>query len=144
MILAAASTPIRHEHPKASERPETGRLPGGRVVHAAVHVTLRPEVRAPYAEPAAAVHADLDDVHLSADELFDYPAVDLEVAPPASGAAGAATMLAFALSHEQLPAAYRFLARPALERREAELPAERLAAARATAAKATLVELSLL
>jgi tetratricopeptide (TPR) repeat protein len=50
----------------------------------------------------------------------------------------AATMLTFALGHEQLPAAYGFLARPALERLEAELPAERLAAARDAAAGATL------
>jgi predicted ATPase/class 3 adenylate cyclase len=57
-------------------------------------------------------------------------------------AAGAATMLAFALGHEQLPAAYSFLARPVLERLEAELPAEHLAAARATAANATLVDLT--
>jgi predicted ATPase/class 3 adenylate cyclase len=50
----------------------------------------------------------------------------------------AATLLVFALGHEQLPAAYRFLARPALERLEAELPPAELGAARETAAAETL------
>ena len=53
----------------------------------------------------------------------------------------AATMLTFALGHEQLPAAYSFPARPALERLEAELSPAQLAAARDAAAEATLVAL---
>src|SRR5437879_13697153 len=47
----------------------------------------------------------------------------------------AATVLTFALGHEQLPAAYGFAARPALE---AELPPDQLAAARLAAAAASL------
>jgi len=50
----------------------------------------------------------------------------------------AATLLAFALGHEQLPAAYSFAARPALEALESELTAEELTAARAAAAGASL------
>jgi predicted ATPase/class 3 adenylate cyclase len=50
----------------------------------------------------------------------------------------AATVLTFALGHEQLPAAYGFPARPTLERLEATLPAEQLAAAREAASGATL------
>jgi tetratricopeptide (TPR) repeat protein len=53
----------------------------------------------------------------------------------------AATMLAFALGHEQLPPSYGFAARPALEALEAELPADRLAAARLAAAEAGLEDL---
>ena len=53
----------------------------------------------------------------------------------------AATMLTFALGHEQLPPSYSFAARPALEALEAELPAEQLAAARHTAAAASLEDL---
>jgi hypothetical protein len=49
-------------------------------------------------------------------------------------------LLTFAMSHEQLPASYSYAARPALERLEAELPPEQLAAARETAASATLEE----
>ncbi len=53
----------------------------------------------------------------------------------------AATMLTFALGHEQLPPSYSFAARPALEALEAELPPEQLAAARLAAAAATLDDL---
>jgi predicted ATPase len=53
----------------------------------------------------------------------------------------AAVILTFALGHEQLPPSYAFAARPALNRLEAELPPERLAAAREAAAAATLEEL---
>jgi tetratricopeptide (TPR) repeat protein len=53
----------------------------------------------------------------------------------------AVVILTFAMGHEQLPASYAFAARPALDRLEAELPAEQLAAARAAAAAATLEEL---
>ena len=53
----------------------------------------------------------------------------------------AAVLLTFALGHEQLPASYSFAARPALDRLEAELPPEKLAAAREAAAAATLEEL---
>jgi hypothetical protein len=45
------------------------------------------------------------------------------------------------MGHEQLPASYSFAARPALDRLEAELPPEQLAAAREAAAVATLEEL---
>jgi hypothetical protein len=50
-------------------------------------------------------------------------------------------ILTFAMGHEQLPPSYSFAARPALERLEAELPPEQLAAAREAAAAATIEEL---
>jgi predicted ATPase/class 3 adenylate cyclase len=53
----------------------------------------------------------------------------------------AAVLLTFAIGHEQLPPSYSFAARPVLERLEAELPQEQLAAAREAAALATLEEL---
>jgi tetratricopeptide (TPR) repeat protein len=53
----------------------------------------------------------------------------------------AATLLTFALGHDQLPAAYSFAARPALEALEAELPSEELAAAKLAAAEASLEDL---
>ena len=53
----------------------------------------------------------------------------------------AAVILTFALGHEQLPASYAFAARPALDRLEAELPPEQLAAAREAAAAVTLEDL---
>jgi predicted ATPase/tetratricopeptide (TPR) repeat protein len=53
----------------------------------------------------------------------------------------AATLLTFALGHEQLPPAYGFAARPALDELEAQLPPERLAAARDVAAEARLDDL---
>jgi ATP/maltotriose-dependent transcriptional regulator MalT len=53
----------------------------------------------------------------------------------------AATVLTFALGHEQLPSTYSFPARPALEALEAELPPEQLAAARLAAAAASLEDL---
>ena len=53
----------------------------------------------------------------------------------------AAVLLTFAIGHEQLPPSYSFAARPALERLEAELPQQQLAAAREAAALATLEEL---
>ena len=53
----------------------------------------------------------------------------------------AATLLTFALGHEQLPPSYGFAARPALRALEAELPPEQLAAARHTAAAANLEDL---
>src|SRR4029079_7201868 len=53
----------------------------------------------------------------------------------------AAVILMFAMGHEQLPPSYAFAARPGLERLEAELPPEQLAAAREAAAVMTLEEL---
>jgi len=53
----------------------------------------------------------------------------------------AATVLIFALGHEQLPPAYSFAARPALEALEAELPAGQLAGARHAAAATSLDDL---
>jgi predicted ATPase len=53
----------------------------------------------------------------------------------------AAVILTFAMGHEQLPQSYAFAARPALDRLEAELPQEELAAAREAAAATTLDEL---
>ena len=53
----------------------------------------------------------------------------------------ATVILTFAIGHEQLPPSYSFAARPTLERLEAELPQEQLAAAREAAAVATLEEL---
>ncbi len=53
----------------------------------------------------------------------------------------AAVLLTFALGHEQLPAAYGFAARPALDALEASLSPDELAAAREAAAAADLDEL---
>src|SRR3989304_1080352 len=53
----------------------------------------------------------------------------------------AAVLLTFALGHEQLPAAYGFAARPALDALEASLSPEELTAAREAAAAAELDEL---
>jgi predicted ATPase/class 3 adenylate cyclase len=53
----------------------------------------------------------------------------------------AAVILAFAIGHEQLPTSYAFAARSALDRLEAELPQEELAAARKAASATTLEEL---
>ena len=53
----------------------------------------------------------------------------------------AATVLTFALGHEQLPPSYSIAARPALEALEAELPPEQLAAARLAAAASSLEDL---
>jgi hypothetical protein len=53
----------------------------------------------------------------------------------------AATVLTFALGHEQLPHSYSITARPALEALEAELPPEQLAAARHAAAAMSLDDL---
>src|SRR5712691_3515470 len=53
----------------------------------------------------------------------------------------AAVILAFAMGHEQLPPSYAFAARPALDRLEAELPPEQLAAARLAAAATSLEDL---
>ena len=53
----------------------------------------------------------------------------------------AATVLTFALGHEQLPPSYGIAARPALEALEAELPPEQLAAARHAAAAMSLDDL---
>jgi predicted ATPase/class 3 adenylate cyclase len=53
----------------------------------------------------------------------------------------AAAILTFVMGHEQLPPSYAFAARPVLDRLEAELPLERLAAAREVAADTTLEEL---
>ena len=53
----------------------------------------------------------------------------------------AATLLTFALGHEQLPPSYSIAARPALEALEAELPPDQLAAARAAATAASLEDL---
>jgi tetratricopeptide (TPR) repeat protein len=53
----------------------------------------------------------------------------------------AATMLIFALGHEQLPPSYSFAARPVLEALEAELAPDQLVAARAAATAASLEDL---
>jgi tetratricopeptide (TPR) repeat protein len=74
-------------------------------------------------------------------ELLALSGVGACVAEDPSEQERAAVILTFALGHEQLPASYAFAARPALDRLEAELPAEQLAAARAAAAAATLEEL---
>ena len=52
----------------------------------------------------------------------------------------AAAILTFVMGHEQLPPSYAFAARPALDRLEAELPPDQLAAAREVAAVTTLEE----
>jgi tetratricopeptide (TPR) repeat protein len=54
----------------------------------------------------------------------------------------AAVILTFALGHDQLPKSYAFAARPVLDRLEAKLPQEELAAAREAAAATTLEELA--
>src|SRR6266511_380646 len=53
----------------------------------------------------------------------------------------AATVLTFALGHEQMPASYGIAARSVLEALEAELPPEQLAAARLAAAATSLEDL---
>ena len=53
----------------------------------------------------------------------------------------AATVLTFALGHEQLPPSYSIAARPALEALQAELPPDQLAAARLAAAATSLDDL---
>jgi predicted ATPase len=53
----------------------------------------------------------------------------------------AATVLTFALGHEQLPPSYRFAARPALEALEAELSSAQLVGVRLAAAAASLEDL---
>lgn len=53
----------------------------------------------------------------------------------------AATVLTFALGHEQLPPSYGIAARPALEALEAELPTEQLVSAQLAAATASLEDL---
>lgn len=53
----------------------------------------------------------------------------------------AATVLTFALGHQQLPPSYSIAARPALAALEAELPPEQLAAARLAAAEASVEDL---
>ena len=53
----------------------------------------------------------------------------------------AAVLLTFALGHEQLPPSYSFAARPALDRLEAELSPDQLAAARVAAAAASIEDL---
>lgn len=53
----------------------------------------------------------------------------------------AATVLTFAIGHEQLPPSYSIAARPAHEALEAELPPEQLAAARQEAAATSLDDL---
>jgi ATP/maltotriose-dependent transcriptional regulator MalT len=53
----------------------------------------------------------------------------------------AATMLTFALGHEQLPPSYSIAARPALEALEVELTPDQLAAARLAAAGTSLEDL---
>ncbi|MGZ8693006.1 MAG: ATP-binding protein [Gaiellaceae bacterium] len=53
----------------------------------------------------------------------------------------AATLLTFALGHEQLPPSYSVAARPALDALEAELPPDQLASARVAAAAASLDDL---
>ena len=53
----------------------------------------------------------------------------------------AATVLTFALGHEQLPPSYSIAARPALEALEAELSPAQFAAARLAAAATSLEDL---
>jgi predicted ATPase len=53
----------------------------------------------------------------------------------------AATLLTFAVGHEQMPPSYSVAARPALEALEAELPPEQLTAARREAAATSLEDL---
>jgi len=53
----------------------------------------------------------------------------------------AAVLLTYALGHEQLPAAYGFAARPALDADEASLPEDELAAAREEAGRSELADL---
>jgi predicted ATPase/class 3 adenylate cyclase len=53
----------------------------------------------------------------------------------------AAVILVFAMGHEQLPRAYSYAARPALDRLEAELPPHQLDSARIAAAAASIEDL---
>ncbi len=94
-------------------------------------------------EAQRAFRAALERAHASAAISFELLALSgLGVVLRETGQREqAATMLTFALGHEQLPPSYGFAARPALEALEAELSPEQLAAARLAAAAATLEEL---
>jgi tetratricopeptide (TPR) repeat protein len=74
-------------------------------------------------------------------ELLALSGIGACLAEDAGEQERAAVILTFAMGHEQLPPSYSFAARPALDRLEAELPPEQLAAAREAAAVATLEEL---
>jgi predicted ATPase/class 3 adenylate cyclase len=74
-------------------------------------------------------------------ELFALSGIGACLAEDPAEREQAAVVLTFALGHEQLPQSYAYPARPALDRLEAELPPEQLAAANESAAAATLEEL---
>ena len=96
------------------------------------------EARERFGEARARAHA-AQAVSL---ELFALSGIGACLAEDPAAQERAAVLLTFALGHEQLPSSYAYPARPALDRLEAELPAERLSAARGPApAAATLEEL---
>ncbi len=74
-------------------------------------------------------------------ELLALSGIGACLADDSSEQERAAVILTFAMQHEQLPPSYSFAARPALQRLEANLAPEQLAAARQAAATATLEEL---
>ena len=94
-------------------------------------------------EAQRSFHAALERAHAAA--AISLELLALSGVGAVLGATGererAATVLTFALGHEQLPPAYSITARPALEALEAELPPEQLAAARRAAGAASLEDL---
>jgi predicted ATPase len=95
------------------------------------------EARERFGEALARAHAS----HAVSLELLALSGIGACLAEDPSEQQRAAVILTFAMEHEQLPPSYSFAARPALQRLEAELAPEQLAAARQQAATATLEEL---
>jgi len=108
-----------------------------RIGFAALALGDGPEARGHFGEALERAH-DAQAVSL---ELLALSGVGACLAEDPAEQELAAVILTFALGHEQLPPSYAFAARPALDRLEAELPSDQLAAAREAAAAATLEEL---
>ena len=75
-------------------------------------------------------------------ELYALSGIGACLAEDSAQEERAAVILTFAIGHEQLPPSYARAARPALERLEAKLPPEQLAAVRDAAAQASLDDLA--
>ncbi len=108
-----------------------------RIGFAALALGDGPEARERFCDALDRAHAS-EAVSL---ELLALSGIGACLAEDAGEQERAAVILTFAMGHEQLPPSYSFAARPALDRLEAELPPEQLAAAREAAAVATLEEL---
>jgi predicted ATPase len=74
-------------------------------------------------------------------ELLAVSGIGARLAEDPAEQERAAVILTFTLGHEQLPPSYAFVARPTLERLEAELASEQLAAIRLAAAQTSLEDL---